>query len=79
VDAVLDRLTKSTPDQLRRVRQAGATIKAKEELASEARLAKMWAEEERRLEEVAQERAESDWPLRWLSAWVPSWSLSPSS
>jgi type IV secretory pathway component VirB8 len=52
------RLTRSTPDQLRRVRQTGATIKAKEEAASEARLAKMWAEEERRREELAHARAE---------------------
>lgn len=58
VDAILDRLTRSTPDQLRRVRQAGATIKAEEEVASKARLARMWAEEERRLEEQAQARAE---------------------
>jgi type IV secretory pathway component VirB8 len=52
------RLTKSMPDQLRRVRQTGATIKAEEEAASEARLAKMWAEEERLREELTQARAE---------------------
>jgi hypothetical protein len=52
------RLTRSTPDQLRRFRQAGATVKAKQEAASKARLAEMWAEDERRSQELVQARAE---------------------
>jgi hypothetical protein len=55
---MLTRLTKSTQDQLRQLRQAGATIKAQEEAASRARLAEMWAEDEQRREELAQARAE---------------------
>lgn len=58
VDAMFTRLLRTTPDRLRRVRQAGATIKAQEEAASEARLAKMWAEDERRRQELAHARAE---------------------
>jgi hypothetical protein len=52
------RLTRSTPDQLRRVREAGATIKAREEAASHARLADFWAEDDRRREALAKARAE---------------------
>ena len=55
---MFDRITRSTPDQLRRVRAAGATIKAREEIASEARLAELWAEDDRRREELASARAE---------------------
>lgn len=58
VDAMFARLTRSTPDQLRRVREAGATIKAREEAASEARLADFWAEDDRRREALASARAE---------------------
>jgi hypothetical protein len=57
-DAMLARLTTSTQDQLRHLRQAGAAIKAQEEAASRARLAEIWAEEEERQAELAQARAE---------------------
>jgi hypothetical protein len=52
------RLTRSTTDQLRRAREVGAEIKAREEAASEARLARMWVEEDRRQAELARARAE---------------------
>jgi hypothetical protein len=57
-DAVFTRLSRGTPDQLRHMRELGATIKAKEEAASKARMARMWAEEERHREKVARARAE---------------------
>ena len=60
VDAMFSRLTSSTGDQLRRVREGGVSAKAREEAASEARLAEMWAEEERRRQELAQARAERE-------------------
>jgi len=58
IDAMLARLPRSTPDHLRRVREAGATIKAREEAASQARLADFWAEDDRRREELGRARAE---------------------
>jgi hypothetical protein len=58
VDALFARLTRSTPDQLRRVRKAGASIKAREEAASQARLAGFWAEDDTRREALARARAE---------------------
>jgi len=57
-DQMFARLTRSTATQLRRTRELGADIKALEEAASEAQLAKMWAEEEARQAELAQARAE---------------------
>jgi len=58
VDEVFARLTRSTAVQLRRTQELGAEIKALEEAASEARLAKMWAEEEERQAELARARTE---------------------
>jgi len=58
VDQMFARLTRSTTAQLHRTRELGADIKDLEEAASEARLAKMWAEEEERRAELAQARAE---------------------
>ncbi len=59
-DALFARLTTRTPDQLRRVRRAGAEIKAQQESASQARLKEMWADEERWREEQAIARAERE-------------------
>jgi hypothetical protein len=58
IDQMFARLTRSTAAQLRNTRELGADVKALEEAASEARLAKMWAEEEARQAELAQARAE---------------------
>jgi hypothetical protein len=58
VDQMFARLTRSTATRLRRTRELGADIKALEEAASEARLAKMWAEEEERQAELARARVE---------------------
>lgn len=52
------RLTRSTPDQLRRARKIGAEVKARQEAASDARLEKLWAKEERRQTRLARARAE---------------------
>jgi type VI protein secretion system component VasF len=60
VDAMFNRLTSSTVDQLHRVREGGMSAKAREEEASEDRLAEMWAEEERRRQALAQARAERE-------------------
>ena len=56
-EAVFARLSTKTPDQLRKLRRTGAQIKLEEERASEARLAAMWAEEERLREEQVRARA----------------------
>jgi hypothetical protein len=58
VDAIFARLSRDTPDQLRRVRKLGSTIKAEEEVASKARLARMWAEDEERRDELTRARIE---------------------
>lgn len=60
VDAMFTRLTRTTSDQLRRVREGGVSAKEKEDAASEERLAEMWAEENRRRQALAQARAERD-------------------
>lgn len=58
IDKVFARLATGTPGQLRSARELGTQVKAKEEAASEARLAKMWAEEERRQAELVRQRTE---------------------
>jgi len=56
-DALFQRITTRTEDQLRRARDRGHRIKAKEEIASQTRLARMWTEEERAREAVAEAKA----------------------
>jgi Fe2+ transport system protein B len=59
-DALFARLTTKTPEQIQRVREAGARIKAEEESAARARSAKMWAEEARRRKEEEDARLKRD-------------------
>ncbi len=59
-DALFARLSTRTTDQLQRLRETGAQIKAQEERASKARLAKMWAEEDRLRKEQVRARAERE-------------------
>jgi len=60
VDAMFTRLTRTTSDQLRHVRESGVSAREREDAASEERLAKMWDEEDRRRQALAQARAERD-------------------
>jgi len=53
-EALFQRITTKTEDQLRRARDKGHRIKAEEEAASRARLARMWAEEERERQALAE-------------------------
>jgi len=57
-DAMFARLTTSTPDRLKRIRQEGGKTKSTEEAASQTRLAHMWADENRRRQEWASAQAE---------------------
>jgi ferric-dicitrate binding protein FerR (iron transport regulator) len=57
VDALFQRITTKTEDQLRRARDKGHLIKVQEEEASRARLARMWAEEERERQALEEARA----------------------
>ena len=59
-DSLFERLTTRTPDQLRRIREKGERIKKEEETASQARLALMWAEDDRRREALADARAKRE-------------------
>lgn len=56
-DALFERITTRTEDQLRRARDRGHRVKAQEEMASRARLARMWAEEERERQALAEAKA----------------------
>jgi len=60
LEALFARATGATADWLQQQRDAAPAIKAQEEAASQARLAKMWAAEERRREELARAQAERD-------------------
>ena len=60
LEALLTRATGATADWLQQQRDAAPAIKAQEEAASQARLAKMWAAEERRREELGRAQAERD-------------------
>lgn len=51
---------------LQQTREEAAAIKAHEEAASQARLAEMWAAEQRRLEELARAQVERDRQMRIL-------------
>lgn len=66
LDAVFARATGGPAHWLRQTREEAAAIKAHEEAASQARLAEMWAAEQRRLEELAQAQAERDRQTRIL-------------
>ena len=57
VDALFQRITTKTEEQLRRARDKGQRIKVQEEAASRARVARMWAEEEREREALEEARA----------------------
>ena len=57
VDALFQRITTKTEDQLRRARDKGHQMKVQEEEASRARLARMWADEEREREALEEARA----------------------
>lgn len=56
-DSLFERLATRTPDQLRQIRERGERVKKEEERASQARLALMWAEEDRRRQALAEARA----------------------
>lgn len=60
LDAIFDRLVKTPAGHLHRIRQGAQDIKSQEEQASRARLAKMWAEEDRRRQELARAREERE-------------------
>jgi predicted amidophosphoribosyltransferase len=60
LEALFARVTGETADWLRQVREQAPTIKAQEELASQARLAEMRAVDARRREALARARAERD-------------------
>ena len=60
LDSLFARVTGTRVDWLRQVREEAPAIKAEQEEASQARLADMWAAEERRREELARARAERD-------------------
>jgi len=66
LDAVFARATGGPAYWLRQTRAEAAAIKAHEEEASQARLAEMWAAEQRRLAELAQAQAERDRQVRIL-------------
>jgi len=59
-DSLFERLATGTPDQLRRMRQKGKQIKSDEEIASRTRLARMWAEDDRRRQALADAHAERE-------------------
>ncbi len=58
LDAIFDRLVKTPAGHLRQVRRAAKDVNLREEEASRARLATMWAEEDRRRQELARVQAE---------------------
>jgi len=60
LDQLFERVTTTRTDWLRQVREEASAIKAQDEAASQARLAEMWATDERRREAIAQARAERD-------------------
>lgn len=60
LDALFDRVTGTRGGWLRQVHEEAPDIKAQEEAASQARLAEMWAAEERRRETLAQAQAERE-------------------
>lgn len=60
LEALFARATGTTADWLQQQRDAAPAIKAQEEAASQTRLAKMWAAEERRREELARAQTERD-------------------
>lgn len=60
LDALFDRVTGTRADWLRQVREEAPAIKAQEEAASRARLAEMWAADERRREALARAQAERE-------------------
>lgn len=68
LDAVFARATGAPARWLRQTREEAAAIKAREEEASQKRLAEMWAIEQRRRGELAQAQAERDRQMRIL--WV---------
>jgi len=59
-DALFERITTRTKDQLRQARDRGHRVKAQEEMASRARLARMWAEEEREQQAIAEAQAKQN-------------------
>jgi len=60
LDSLFSRVTGTRADWLRQVREEAPTIKNQEEVASQARLAGMWAADARRREALARARAERD-------------------
>ena len=58
--SLFDRVTKKRGDWLNQAREEAPEIKAQQEATSQARLAEMWAVEERRREALAQARGERD-------------------
>jgi len=60
LEALFDRVTGTRADWLRQVHEEAPTIKAREETASQARLAEMWVTEEHRRETLAQAQAERE-------------------
>jgi len=60
LEALFARATLATADWLQQQRDKAPAIKAQQEAASQARLAKMWAVEERRREELARAQSERD-------------------
>jgi ribosomal protein L40E len=66
LDALFARATGETAHWLRQTREEATAVKAQQEAASQARLAEMWAAEQRRREELAQAQAERDRQMRIL-------------
>lgn len=60
LEALFARATVATADWLQQQRDEAPAIKAQQAAASQARLAKMWATEEHRREELARAQAERD-------------------
>ena len=60
LDALFVRATTATTDWLQQQRDEAPAIKAQQEAASQARLAEMWAADERRREGLARAQAEHD-------------------
>lgn len=70
LDMLFARATGEAAHRLRQTPEDMATIKARQEEASQARLAEMWAAEQRRREELARAQAERDRQIRilWIAA-----------
>jgi len=60
LESLFARVTETRAGWLRHVREEAPAIRAQQEVASQARLAEMWAAEDRRREDLRRARAERD-------------------